>query len=324
MKTRNVMAVLSGMLLGVSFLAHAQAEWPTRPVRVIIPFPAGGQLDSVIRLVTEKLSPVLGQPIVAENRTGADGNIGTQLVARSAADGYTWLAQSAPYTIQASLRPQALGFSTRDFQPVINLGTSSFVLVVPTTLGIKTLEEFVAYAKARPGQLSYAGSAVGTTVHLSTEMFQHAAGTKMLMIPYPGIPPALTDLVTGRTQFMSVGLIAGLPLIRAGKLTPLAVLDPERHPLLPDVPTTAEKGYPKVTLKTWFGLLMPATTPRNIVQRINAEMTKIAQSPEVLARYQSMGVDPVKPQGPEAFDASLKSEIERWTAIIKEANIKAD
>ena len=324
MKTRNVMAVLSGMLLGVSFLAHAQAEWPTRPVRVIIPFPAGGQLDSVIRLVTEKLSPVLGQPIVAENRTGADGNIGTQLVARSAADGYTWLAQSAPYTIQASLRPQALGFSTRDFQPVINLGTSSFVLVVPTTLGIKTLEEFVAYAKARPGQLSYAGSAVGTTVHLSTEMFQHAAGTKMLMIPYPGIPPALTDLVTGRTQFMSVGLIAGLPLIRAGKLTPLAVLDPERHPLLPDVPTTAEKGYPKVTLKTWFGLLMPANTPRNIVQRINAEMTKIAQSPEVLARYQSMGVDPVKPQGPEAFDASLKSEIERWTAIIKEANIKAD
>ena len=324
MNTRNVMAALSGMLLGVSFLAHAQAEWPTRPVRVIIPFPAGGQLDSLIRLVTEKLSPVLGQPIVAENRTGADGNIGTQLVARSAADGYTWLAQSAPYTIQASLRPQALGFSTRDFQPVINLGTSSFVLVVPTTLGIKTLEEFVAYAKARPGQLSYAGSAVGTTVHLSTEMFQHAAGTKMLMIPDPGIPPALTDLVTGRTQFMSVGLIAGLPLIRAGKLTPLAVLDPERHPLLPDVPTTAEKGYPKVTLKTWFGLLMPANTPRNIVQRINAEMTKIAQSPEVLARYQSMGVDPVKPQGPEAFDASLKSEIERWTAIIKEANIKAD
>ena len=324
MKTRNVMAVLSGMLLGVSFLAHAQAEWPTRPIRLIIPFPAGGQLDSVIRLVTEKLSPVLGQPIVAENRTGADGNIGTQLVAKSAADGYTWLAQSAPYTIQASLRPQALGFSTRDFQPVINLGTSSFVLVVPATLGIKTLEEFVAYAKARPGQLSYAGSAVGTTVHLSTEMFQHAAGTKMLMIPYPGIPPALTDLVTGRTQFMSVGLIAGLPLIRAGKLTPLAVLDPERHPLLPDVPTTAEKGYPKVTLKTWFGLLMPANTPRNIVQRINAEMTKIAQSPEVLARYQSMGVDPVKPQGPEAFDASLKTEIERWTAIIKEANIKAD
>ena len=324
MKTRNVMAALSGMLLGVSFLAHAQAEWPTRPIRLIIPFPAGGQLDSVIRLVTEKLSPVLGQPIVAENRTGADGNIGTQLVAKSVADGYTWLAQSAPYTIQASLRPQALGFSTRDFQPVINLGTSSFVLVVPATLGIKTLEEFVAYAKARPGQLSYAGSAVGTTVHLSTEMFQHAAGTKMLMIPYPGIPPALTDLVTGRTQFMSVGLIAGLPLIRAGKLTPLAVLDPERHPLLPDVPTTAEKGYPKVTLKTWFGLLMPTNTPRNIVQRINAEMAKIAQSPEVLARYQSMGVDPVKPQGPEAFDASLKTEIERWTAIIKEANIKAD
>ena len=324
MRKRNVMAVLSGKLLGVSFLAHAQAEWPTRPIRLIVPFPVGGQLDSAIRLVTEKLSPVLGQPIVVENRTGADGNIGTQLVARSAPDGYTWLAQSAPYTIQLSLRPQALGFSTRDFQPVINVGTSSFVLVVPTTLGIKTLEEFVAYAKARPGQLSYAGSAVGTTVHLSTEMFQHAAGTKMLMIPYPGIPPALTDLVTGRTQFMSVGIVAGLPLIRAGKLMPLAVLDPERHALLPDVPTTAEKGYPKVTLKTWFGLLVPANTPRNIVQRINAEMTKIVQSPEVLARYQSMGVDPVKPHGPEAFDASLKTEIERWTTIIKEANIKAD
>ncbi len=318
------MAVLAGLLLGAAALAHAQAEWPTRPIRLIVPFPAGGQLDNAVRLVTEKLSPVLGQPIVVENRTGADGNIGTQFVAKSAPDGYTWLAQSAPYTIQAALRPQAVGYSTRDFQPVINIGTSSFVFVVPTTLGIKTLEDFVAYARARPGELSYAGSAVGTTVHLSTEMFQHAAGTKMLMIPYPGIPPALTDLVTGRTQFMSVGVVAGLQMIRAGKLTPLAVLDPERHPLLPDVPTTAEKGYPKVTLKAWFGLLVPANTPKHIVQRINAELTKITQSPDVLAKYQSMGVDPVKPHGPEAFDAAIKTEIERWAVIIKEANIKAE
>ena len=318
------MAVFSVLLFGAACLAHAQSDWPTRPIRVIVPFPAGGQLDNVIRLVTDKLSPVLGQPIVVENRTGADGNIGTQSVAKAAPDGYTWLAQSAPYTIQAALRPQALGYSTRDFQPVINLGTSAFVLVVPTTVPAKTLDEFVAYAKARPDQLSYAGSAVGTTVHLSTEMFQHAAGTKMQMVPYPGIPPALADLVTGRTQFMSVGIVAGLPMIKAGKLVPLAVLDTERHPLLPDVPTTAEKGYPKVTISTWFGLLVPANTPKNIVQRINAELTKIAQSPEVLARYQSMGVDPVKPNGPEAFDANLKSEIERWATIIKEAKIKAE
>ena len=324
MKNRNAMAVLFMLLFGGACLAHAQAEWPSRPIRVIVPFPAGGQLDSVIRLVTEKLVPVLGQPIVVENRTGADGNIGSQLVARSAPDGYTWLAQSAPYTIQASLRPQALGYSIRDLQPVISVGSSTFVLVVPTTLPVKTLEDFVAYAKARPDQLSYAGSAVGTTVHLSTEMFQHAAGTRMLMIPYPGIPPALADLVAGRTQFMSVGVVVGLPLIRAGKLRPLAVLDSERHPLLPDVPTTAEKGYPKVTVSTWFGLLVPANTPRSIVQRINTELAKIAQSPEVLARYQAMGVDPVKLLGPEAFEAQLKSELERWAVIIKQANIKAD
>lgn len=324
MRRLNTIAVILTLLLGGMPLAYAQSDWPSRPIRVIVPFPAGGQLDSVIRLVTEKLSAALAQPIVVENRTGADGNIGTQLVAKSTPDGYTWLAQSAPYTIQLSLRPQALGYSSRDLQPVINLGTSAFVLVVPTTLNIKTLEEFVAYAKARPDQISYAGSAVGTTVHLSTEMFQHAAGTKMQMIPYPGIPPALADLVTGRTQFMSVGVIAGLPLIKAGKLVPLAILDSQRHPLLPDVPTTAEKGYPKVTVSTWFGLLVPANTPRNIVQRINAELTKIAQSPEVLARYQTMGVDPVKPNTAESFDANLKTEVERWTTIIKEAKIKAE
>ena len=324
MNKRNAVAVLFMLLLGGACLAHAQSEWPTKPIRVIVPFPAGGQLDSVIRLVCERLSPVLGQPIVVENRTGADGNIGSQLVARSAPDGYTWLAQSAPYTIQAALRPQALGYSIRDLQPVASVGTSTFVLVVPVTLPVKSLEEFVAYAKARPDQLSYAGSAVGTTVHLSTEMFQHAAGTKMLMIPYAGIPPALADLVTGRTHFMSVGVVAGLPMIKAGKLRPLAILDSERHPQLPDVPTTAEKGYPKVTVNTWFGMLVPAKTPRNIVQRINAELTKIAQSPEVLARYQSMGVDPVKPLTPEAFEAQLESELARWAVIIKDANIKAD
>ena len=228
-----------------------------------------------------------------------------------------------PFTSYVSLNPQAGYDPVRDFSAVVNLGTSSFVLVVPASLPVRNLKEFVAYAKARPGDLSYGSASTGSVVHLSSELFQQAAGTKMVRIPYPGMNTAIPDLITGRTQFMSLGALLALPQVTAGKLRPLAVLDAERNPLFPDVPTIIEEGYPELTVGTWFGLLVPAHTPRDIVQRINAEVLKALQS-DVLAKYQKMGVDPVKPHGPEVFEAKIRSEVTRWAKVIKEAGIKPD
>lgn len=322
---RCLLAVVPLCLLAAALPAYAQAAWPAHPIKVVVPFPAGGQLDVVVRMVAEKLSPALGQPIVIETRLGADGNIGAEAVARSAPDGYTWFATSVPFATQVSLQPGKLKYDpVKDFVPVANLGTASFVLVVPASVPVNTLREFVDYAKARPGQLSYAGTSVGSVTHLSTELFERAAGIRMEMIPYAGIPAAMSDLVSGRTQFMSTGVIAALPQIKGGKLKPLAILAPVRHPQLPDVPTIGEAGYPGLDVETWFGLLMPAGTPREIVERVNAEVMRALASPDVLAKYQTIGVDPVKPHGPEAFGALLRSEIDRWGKVIRDANVKVD
>jgi len=306
--------------LGLLAWLPAYAAWPEHPIKVIVPFPAGGQLDVVVRLIAEKISPALGQPIVVEVHTGADGNIGAEMAARSAPDGYTWFATSVPFTTQAALQPGKLRYDAlRDFAPVANLGTASFVLVVPPSVPVSNLKEFIAYAKAH--DLSYAGTSVGSVTHLSTEMFARAVGIKMEMIPYAGIPAAMSDLLSGRTQFMSTGVIAALPQIKAGKLKPLAILAPKRHPQLPDVPTIVEEGYPDLTVATWFGLLVPAKTPSDVVQRINAEIMKAMRDPDVLARYATMGVDPVAPHPPEAFGKFLQSEVDRWGKVIRDAHV---
>ncbi|MEO8487141.1 MAG: tripartite tricarboxylate transporter substrate binding protein [Betaproteobacteria bacterium] len=305
-------------------VAFAQA-WPTRPIKIIVPFPAGGQLDVVVRAVTDKLAPMLGQPIVIETRTGADGNIGAEAVARSAPDGYTWLATSVPFATQPSLAPKSLRYDAiKDFQSVANLGTSSFVLCVPASLPVHSVTEFVAYAKANPGKVSYAGTSRGSVTHLSTEMFKRATGAEMEFIGYAGIPPALTDLISGRLQFMSVGIIAAMPQIKAGKLRPLAVLDTERHALLPDVPSIVESGYPELAVSTWFGVLMPAQTPEAIVQKVNTEIMTIAQSKEIVDKFVAMGVNPVKPHTAEQFASFLAADIARWGKVIKDAKIATE
>ena len=322
--TGIVSAALSVLLFLTASLAPAQPAWPVKPIRLIVPFPAGGQLDVVVRIITDKLSPALGQPIIVENRTGADGKIGTEFVAKSAPDGYTWLGTSVPFTTYVSLNPQAGYDPIRDFSAVAMLGTSSFVLVVPTSLPVKNLKEFIAYAKARPGELSYGSASAGSIVHLSSELFQRATGTRMVRIPYQGMNTAVPDLITGRTQFMSLGAVLALPQISAGKLRPLAVLESERLAQFSDVPSIVEEGYPDLTVSTWFGLLVPANTPKEIVQRINAEVMKAMHSPDVLPRYQKMGVDPVKPHGPEVFEAKIRSDVARWSTVVKEAGIKPD
>jgi len=305
--------------------AGAQAPWPAKPIRLVVPFPAGGQLDVVARLVADRVSPVLGQPIVVEVKPGADGNIGTDLVAKAPADGYTWLAVSPPTTIQPSVRPKTLKYDTlRDFDAVAFLGTSPFLFVVPTQLPTPTLKDFIAYAKARPGEISYAGSSRGTVVHLASELFKHDAGIRMEMIGYQGQPSAIADLLTARVQFMTLGLILAEPNLKAGKLRALAVLDRERNRKLPDVPTVVELGYPDLVMTTWFGIAMPKGTPPAIVQRVNAEIMKVLQQPDVVARLEGMGVDPPKPNTPAEFAAFLKDDVARWKKVVQDAAIELD
>ena len=321
-------AVVMPAVLSLSTLAplgaHAQA-WPSKPIRIVVPFPAGGQLDIVARLVADRLSPALGQPVVVDPRPGADGNIGTELGAKAAPDGYTWTAVSPPTTIQPSVRPKTLKYDPlRDFEPVAFIGTSPFLFVVPASLPVNSMQEFVTMAKAEPGKLSYAGSARGTVVHLATELFMHDAGVKMEMINYPGQPSAIADLITGRVQFMTLGLILAEPQIKAGKLRALAILDSKRHAHLPDVPSITERGQPELVMTTWFGFAMPAGTPKEIVERVNAETMKVLQSADILKKLNDMGIDVAKPNTPADFGKFMREDVARWKKVVKDAGIATE
>jgi tripartite-type tricarboxylate transporter receptor subunit TctC len=323
---QRLIRFLTACALGVCAAAvQAQPAWPAKPIRFVVPFPAGGQLDVVARLIADRVGPVLGQPIVVEAKPGADGNIGTELVAKAAPDGYTWLAASPPTTIQPSVRPTTLGYDPlRDFEPVAFIGTSPFLFVVPASLPVDSLAGFVSYAKARPGQLSYAGSARGTVVHLATEILKHDAGIAMEMIGYKGQPSAIPDLVTGRVQFMTLGLILAEPHVKDGKLKALAILERERHPHLPNVPTVVELGHPDLVMSTWFGLAMPRGTPAAIVERVNAEVMKVLRAPDVVAKLQAMGIDPARPNTPADFAKFMQEDVARWKKVVREANIALD
>ncbi|HXR55527.1 MAG TPA: tripartite tricarboxylate transporter substrate binding protein [Casimicrobiaceae bacterium] len=319
----NAMLCALAALLPAS--VAAQAPWPAKPIHFIVPFPAGGQLDVVARLVADRVSAALGQPIIVEVKPGADGNIGTDFVAKAAPDGYTWLAASPPTTIQPSVRPKTLRYDPiRDFAPVAFIGTSPFLFVVPASIPVQTLAQFVAYAKARPGQLSYAGSARGTVVHLASEMLKHDTGIAMEMIGYKGQPDAIADLLTARVQFMTLGLILAEPYIKSGKLRALAVLDETRSSHLPDVPSIVELGHPDLVMSTWFGLAMPHGTPQPIVDRVNAEVMKVLASPDIAAKLAAMGIDPAKPNTPADFATFMRNDVARWKKVVKAAKLELD
>lgn len=312
---------------GISAQSHAQpaAGWPTKPIRVVVPFPAGGVLDVVTRVITDRLTPALGQPVVIDVRPGADGNIGTELAARAAPDGYTLLAASPPTTIQPSVRPKTLRYDPlRDFEGVAFIGTSPFLFVVPSTLPVTTFAEFVSHARAQPGKLSYAGSARGTVVHLATEVLRLNTGIQMEMINYPGQPTAIADLLTGRVQFMTLGMLLAQPHLKSGKLRALAILEMQRHPQLPAVPSVAELGQPNLAMSTWYGLAAPRGTPRAVIDRINEEVMKVLRIPEVIEKLASLGADPARPGTPADFDRFMREDVARWQVVVKQAGIPVD
>jgi len=321
MKPFRVMLVSALVLPAAIFKAEAQT-WPSKPLRAIVPIAAGSVLDTVPRVVFEQLSTQLGQSIVVENRPGAGGTIGSSYVAKSEPDGYTILVNSSAHTIAPALQPNLTYDPVRDFAAVVPLGVSPFVLVVPPARGFKTARDLVAAAKAAPGAFNFSSPGAGSASHLSAERFRLGAGVHATHVPFKGGVEAMTEVMAGRIDFFFVALGAALPHIRDGKLSALAVNSADRSAALPDVPAIREAGFSDAEYPTWFGLFLPAKTPREIVDRLHRETLKALQEPKVKDRLASLGVEPMI-LTPSAFGAHVEREIAENATLVRTIGLKA-
>ena len=298
--------------------------YPSKPVHIIVPFPAGGAIDIIVRTSAQQLSKELGQPMLIENRPGASGNIGADAVAKSAADGYTLLAgTSATHGANPALYTKLAYDARRDFVPVAHIAGVPNVLVVTPASGINTLADLVQQARAKPGKLSYGSAGSGTSLHLAGELFRSAAGVDVLHVPYKGAAPATTDLLGGQITMMFNTVPVALPLIRSGKLKALAVTSPKRHFALPDVPTFTELGYPSVASATWVGLFAPAGTPREVVDKVAQALERALREKTVVDTLRLQGAEP-QFMDAAAFGRYVDSEIARWGGVVRAAGIKLD
>jgi tripartite-type tricarboxylate transporter receptor subunit TctC len=302
-------------------LARAQ-DYPSRPVKIIVPFPAGGTADVMPRIFSERLAKKWGQPVVIENRTGAAGNIGAEAVAKAEPDGYTLLAAPPPpLVINQNLYPK-LGFDPADFVPIVIMGRVPNALVINPKLPFNSVAELIAYAKANPGKLTSATQGNGTTSHLTSEMFQLMAGVKFQHVPYRGSAPALTDLVAGSVDLMFDNLGVSLALVKGGQLRLLAVATPKRMATLPDVATIAET-LPGFESAAWYAIVAPPKTPIAVIDKINADVNAALRESDVLARLAQLSAEPIGGT-PQATAAYMREEVERWHKVIKSANVKLD
>jgi tripartite-type tricarboxylate transporter receptor subunit TctC len=322
------MRPLSLMLLPAFVLSFAATNvgaesWPAKPVHAIVPFAAGSSTDIVPRVVFEQLSQQLGQPIVVENRPGAGGTIGAASVAKSEPDGYTVLVSGSAHTIAPALYPKLSYHPAHDFAAVVPLGISPNVLVVSPAKGYKTVSDLVAAAKARPGALNFSSVGVGSATHMAAERFRSSAGIDAMHIPFKGGAEAMSEVIAGRIDFFLGPPVLVLPHIRDGKLTPLAVNSARRTSALPDVPTMQEAGLKDAEYPIWYGLFVPAKTPRNIVDKLYGETVKALQGATVRQRSAALFVDPMV-MTPREFDAYVLKEIELNAALVKAAGIKPD
>jgi len=322
-RRRLLTAAAAGLLPAVlPGRASAQDAWPSKPVRVIVPFPAGGVVDLVTRAVTDRLAVTLKQPFIIEARPGASGNIGTELAARSAPDGYTLLT-ATPATVTQPLLSSKAPFKTTDFAGVGLIGAPPNVFVATPSLPARTLAEFVEHARANPGKLSVTNPGVGTSNHLGQELFFSLTKLQLVDVRYPGQPQMIPDLASGQVHFGLMTAALAMPHIKEGRLRALAISAPKRWDQLPEVPTVAEAGFPDALFLPWYGLAAPAGTPRPIIQRLSNEILAALATPEVAARLDKMGTQ-VTPASAEQFDALFRSEIERWTRVIRDRNIRAE
>ena len=315
----------AGLALAAMLAALPRADaqdYPSRPVKIIVPFPAGGTADVMPRVIGEWLSRKWGQPVVVENRTGAAGNIGAEAVAKAEPDGYTLLsAPPPPLVINQNLYPK-LGFDPSEFVPIVIMGRVPNALVVNLKLPLNSVAEVIAYAKANPGKLTSATQGNGTTSHLTSELFQMMAEVKFQHVPYRGSAPALTDLVAGSVDLMFDNLGVSLPLVKGGQLKLLGVATPKRMASLPDVPTIAET-LPGFESAAWFAIVAPPKTPQAVVDKINADVNEALRQSDIVQRLTQLSAEPIGGT-PQATAAYMREEIERWHKVIKAANVKLD
>jgi len=321
-KTRICLTTLAVALACVAGSAYAQS-YPAKAVRLVVPFLAGGSTDIVGRTVAQKLNEMWGQPVVVENRPGGGTTIGTEAVARAAPDGYTLLVTPAPFTINPSLLAKLPYDALNDFAPITLINTTPLVLVVNPGVPAKSVKELIALAKAKPGKLNFGSSGTGGSNHLAGELFNAMAGVKMVHIPYKGNAGALIDIVGGHLDVVYNGLTSALALIKGGKLRVLAVTSLQRNAALPDVPTLDEMGLKGFEAVAWNGLTAPAKTPREVIMKINADVIKVVNSPELKERLKAEGSDPVG-NSPEQFATFLRNEIAKWAKVIKVAGVKPE
>jgi tripartite-type tricarboxylate transporter receptor subunit TctC len=318
---------LRSLLLAVALLGHvvcalAQA-YPSRPIHIIAPFPAGGGYDFLSRLIGPEMTKTFGQPVIVENKSGANGNIGTDFVAKSAPDGYTLLmGGNSPLALNVALYPNLPYDPLKHFVTISRVATQPNLLAAHPTVPVKSVAELVQYAKANPGKLSYASNGNGSPQHLAAELLKRMAGIELLHVPYKGAAPTATALLAGEVSIAFNIILLPLPQVQAGKLTGLAMASSKRSPLAPQIPTMTELGYP-IDIDTWYGLVAPAGTPAEVVAKVNAETVRILNLAEMRERTKSQGID-LGSSTPEEFAAFLKADIARWTQAIRETGIKAD
>ena len=315
---------LAALLLSLSTLAPAATPYPARPIRIIDPFPPGGPSDIVNRAINQRLSEALGQPVVIDNRAGAAGIVGTEIVAKAAPDGYTLLlGPSGALTIQPTLNPKLPYDPQRDFEPVTQLTSGPQVIAVHPGVPAKSVQELTALAKAKPGQLNYASGGAATANHLAMELFKLSAGIDVVHLPYKGTGPALTAVIGGEAQMIISALLAALPHVKSGKLRALAVTSASRSAAVPELPTASESGLPKFETSSWHGVLVPARTPRPIVTQLHGVLVKVLNAPDVRERLTTQGLNVVA-SNPQEFGAHIKSETTKYARVIKQANIKPE
>jgi tripartite-type tricarboxylate transporter receptor subunit TctC len=318
----SVAAVLA--TLGLADAASAQGAYPAKPIRMIVPFPPGGGTDILSRLVAIKLTESVGWQIVVDNRGGAGGNIGLDAAAKAAPDGYTMvMGQTSNLTINPSLYSKLPYDSLKDFTPVSVVASSPIAFMVFAKAPYRTLNDLIVAGKAKPGEVTFATTGNGTVGHLTGELIQRIAGVRYVHVPYKGSAQAFPDLLGGRIGFFLASLETAIPQMKAGAIRTLAVTSAQRVPVLPDIPTVAESGYPGFETTTWYGILVPKGTPQPIVARLSTEIVKVLESADVRERMAANGGATIKP-GPAAFDAQLKSELTKWSRVIREANVKIE
>jgi len=303
--------------------ADASAAWPSRPIRLLVGFPAGGPTDVVARIVGEKLAQQTGQRVVVDNRPGAAGNIAAEILARATPDGHTLLYSSNAIALSPGLYSR-LGYDPlKDIAPITQIGAGCLIFVIHPSLPVKSVKEFIQHAKARPGQLNYASSGAGTSTHLAAVLFSQRTGIETQHVPYKGTAPSLVDMIAGRTQFLMGAVLTAVPHVREGRLRALAVTGEKRIQSLPDLRTLTEADLPGFVVSTWQGIFATAGTPPAVLARINAEFVKAVRSPELRPRIEQQDMDPTG-LPLEAFTAFYRGELARWTKVARDAGLKAD